>query len=227
MPIHNRQYQDALDYFYASESEDEYFSAEEGKPQNTSPSPPNSHTRIKRTNARRNAQFELKRKTIFSASDQLQRLPDFIPPFNDRTVSSTFVNPSPEPKIEKRWRSSTSVIDDSSGRLKGSRKISKASLATVSTIPEIKWSVDENELTIFNVDGAMLRKYKEFKKAIYESNCSPLNPKFESRRWDIKSTQQKDGYILYSARLNVNYRVKFLINKIENKVMIFSVSSHD
>lgn len=72
-----------------------------------------------------------------------------------------------------------------------------------------------------------MRKYKDFVQIINENNIPPLDINFEKRRRNIKLTNQKDKYELWSARLSRNKRMKFTINQSERKVMMFSVGKYE
>ncbi|RJT12776.1 hypothetical protein [Rahnella inusitata] len=225
MPIHDTEYQDALDFFYESDSDEVYFSASEEQPVTAEiPFFKKNRLRDRRKASKRVTQQKLVQHPFFSAANVLPRLPDFIPPFNDRTVSAKSIPPSPQPKPEKRWRSSNHVFaepETSRGAIK------KGGSAPKFTQNEPRWTVDMSELTSIDLDGAAMKKYQEFVRAVNESNMSPLDINFEKRRWDIKLTNQKDKYELWSGRLSKDKRMKFIVRQSEHKVMMFSVGKHD
>jgi hypothetical protein len=114
-------FQDALDYFYISESEseseDEYFSAQEHQP--SDPNPYNTKKYKQRSRRKREkaitqiklAEILSSEKNSFSAVDVLPRLPSYIPSFSERTVSAKNVETGTLPK-QKRWQSATGLFDD-------------------------------------------------------------------------------------------------------------------
>lgn len=228
MPINDSEYEDALDYFYESDSDDAYFSALEeqaGIPK--SPFASKAAIRNRRKRAKAEAQKKLAAATSFPAMSMFPRLPNYIPDFSDRSASAMTVSSPPVPKAEKRWRSSADFLAEAA-MSKGSKSKGKSGSIKLTSSPEKKtWTVDENEITTFNVDGPMLKKYKEFVDVITQNNISPLYPSFPKLRWGIKRTKQKAKYELWSARLSISYRVKFFINESECKVIILSVAKHD
>lgn len=225
MPKYDREYQDALDFFYESDSDAVYFSASEEQPSDAEiPFFKKGRLRNLRKAAQRETQKKLVQNPFFSAANVLPRLPDFIPPFNERTVSAKSIAPSPQLKPEKRWRSSSHVFTESETSREATKKGSSTSKFTKD---EPCWTVDISQLTSINLDGAAMKKYQEFVRAVNEYNMSPLDINFEKRRWDIKLTNQKDKYELWSGRLSKDKRMKFTVNQSERKVMMFSVGKHE
>ncbi|RJT42824.1 hypothetical protein [Rahnella woolbedingensis] len=269
MPINDSKYQDALDYFYESESdsENEYFRTLESEHD----SPRNQYLkkvdiRVRRERSQREAQIKLARIQAqaqadawdwvepwggtavepgawswvepeggacggaeaqdFHPFDMLARLPSYIPPFNDRTVSAETVFEGATSKAEKRWRGSTGNIEQSKSKKGASGKSKTVIQAPPPAIEEKKWKVDQKKLATIEEEGATKAKYQEFISTIVKGNYSPLDPRFEKSRWDLKKTKQKEKYILYSIRLSGSHRATFMVDEKEKVVIILSAGKH-
>jgi len=203
-PKYDPKFEDALDYFYLSDSDDEYFSAlEEQSEASVSSFFDKGAVRKRRTDEQRKTQAKLKQASTMSHQKQGGA------------------------KVDKRWRLETGIFVEPSSSRKGFGE-SKSSKNKLPGAVEVQpWTVDEKSaMIITNTDHIVMKKYNEFKNSIINNGVSPLDHRFESSLWDIKKTHQKHGFQLWSARLTASHRVTFTLNKEEHKVMICSVKKH-
>ncbi|QLK60751.1 hypothetical protein GE278_08240 [Enterobacteriaceae bacterium Kacie_13] len=245
MPLKNCNYEKILDDIYetASEGECEYFSDNEGPlwAQGAiarlpiASAQPVEHVRVRRKKSQRKTQLKLKiQNQMFAAvvpskTDALPRLPAYIPPFNERTVSAPTVTLPVQLKPLKRWQSSSSSSAfDLPSTSKGVKSKSRNFMPSAAAENLPGWSVDESDMSVLDLDGPSIRKYNEFKAAIAAANCCPTDSRhFDGRRWDLKLTHQKNCYRLYRIKLAGQYRAAFIINNDERKVMMMTASSHE
>lgn len=239
MPLEDYHYEKILDDIYetASEGEDEYFSDSGEKlwamgaiaQLSVQPVEP---VRYRRKKAQEKTKLQLRHQdqtdaaVNISKTDALPRLPGYIPAFSERTVSAAIVTPPLQPRPAKRYQSSPVIDEPSTPR--GAKNRLKNTLPSSSADSLPGWSVDESDMIEMALDRVNIAKYNEFKAAVAEANCNPLDSRhFDGRRWDIKLTNQKSGYKLYRIRLIGQYRASFIVDNDKRKVMMMKASRHD
>ena len=245
MPLEDYHYEKILDDIYetASEGEDEYFSDDGETPWAVgaiaklpvSQVQPSEPVRFRRKKAQKITKLQLKIQNQMDAAENsskteaLPRLPTYIPPFSETSASELTVTLPVQPKPLKRWQSSAAAGYDQPSTSGGAKSKSKNSMPSASAEDLPRWSVDESDMSILDLDRPSIRKYNEFKAAVIRSNCSPVDTLHfvDSARWHLKRTKQKDGYKLYRIKLVGQYRAAFLIDNEKRKVMMMTASPHE
>lgn len=173
-----------------------------------------------------NARVHMEQPKSRNIVDRFTCMPGYFPEFGERVASAENVREPITVGVKKKSRSAPdmSKMSEASKKSERNRVVFNA---FVNTPVQKSWSIDETKLELFETEGRVYAKYKEFLGAITGYNVGPTDPSFEKTRWGTKLTHQKSQYSLWSARLTESHRVTYMVNNEERVVTIITVGKHD